>query len=245
MPLAIPKLEPEWVHLEQAATRIVEREPSLDIDKVRKTLCDAIAYRRLRVQSDDDPNDVLTWTAFRARRDGFIGASYADTWRMWMERRAEISWQAGIIVVSFGDHVVPIRLPRVRLAEAFALFETTTQETSPPEKVMASESPEELPASKALPKVPHSKLGEWYGERLKNWPPGQKSPSPEEDWAAARDFFKPKFRVTREQVLGKNGVRPELAPSHWTAKGRRPDFQDPDKLAEKLAIKLPDKPAKK
>jgi hypothetical protein len=59
MSFAIPKLEPDWVCLHEAAPRVVEREPSLDIGQVRQTLCDAIAYGRLHVQSDDDPMMLL------------------------------------------------------------------------------------------------------------------------------------------------------------------------------------------
>ena len=229
MSFAIPKLEPEWVYLQEAAARVVEREPSLDVGQVRKTLCDAITYGRLRVQSDDDPNDALTWTAFRARQRGFIGSSFAETWRMWLERGAEISWEAGIIAVSFGDHAVPIRLPRVRLADVLDLFEV-------PEEKPASEEAEEVPAQSPTTKklkVPEASLEAWYKDRVEKWPLEKNPPSEDDDWDAAIAHFT-EFNVIRDQI---RGVRTNLAPQAWRAHGRRPDFQDPNKLAEKLAKK--------
>jgi hypothetical protein len=142
MSFAIPKLEPDWVYLHEAAVRVVGREPSLDIDKVREALRDAIAFGRLRVQSDDDPNDALTWTACRATQRGFIGSPFAETWQMWLEGGAHINWETGRIFASIGDRIEPVRLPRVRLADVFDLFEVSEErpvpEEAPAEEVIAS-----------------------------------------------------------------------------------------------------------
>jgi hypothetical protein len=257
MPFTIPKLEPEWVHLHEAAAHVMEREPPLDVGQVRKTLRDAIAYDRLRVHSDDSLNDALTWTAYRARRQGLVGSTFAETWSRWLEGGAEIGWDAGMIFVSMAGRVVPVRLPRVRLADVFGLFEVPEEKPVPEEasteevesEVRApapiAEAAEEvseqgLPAPKKQKVLPE-KLKAWYGDWVKNWPPGQNPPSEKDDWDAAITHFS-RFNVRREQI---RKARSELAPEVWQAHGRRPDFQDPDKLAEKLAIKLADKPAKK
>jgi hypothetical protein len=80
-------------------------------------------------------------------------------------------------------------------------------------------------------------LESWYEERVKNWPSGQKSPSEDDDRIDARAQF-PELGVTREQI---RELRAKYAPETWKAQGRRPDCQDPKKLAEKLAKKRPDK----
>jgi len=258
MPFAVPKHEPECVYLQEAAAHVIEREPSLDIGQVRKALSDAIAYGRLRIQSDDDPNDALTWTAFRARQRGFIDSTFAETWRKWLENGAEIGWSVGRIFVSNGDNIVPIRLPRVRLAEVFSLFEVAEDkpavEEVPVEEVepkISAEGARELslvqdasaqdePTAKKR-KVPTAELEAWYPDRVKKWPAEKKPPNVDDDWTAAIAHFY-ELNVTREQI---RSVRKNFAPQSWKAHGRRPDFQDPNKLAKKLTIKLADKPADK
>lgn len=213
MSFAIPKLEPEWVYLHEAAAHVMEREPSLDVGQVRKTLCDAIAFGRLRVQSDDDPNDALTWTAFGARQRGFIGSSFAETWRIWLDSGAAISWKAGRIFVSIGDNdIVPIRLPRVRLADVFDLFEV------PEEKPAPEEAPaEEVITSKetAPKRVKDVEFRRWYQKRYDSWPEGQKAPNRDEDFAAALAVFsglsRSRFRIARNEIAKK-----------WTVGGRHP-----------------------
>jgi hypothetical protein len=81
-------------------------------------------------------------------------------------------------------------------------------------------------------KVPTADLEAWYEGRVKNWLP-QNPPSEHDDRRTAIAHFS-EFNVTREQI---RSVRKDHAPPAWKARGRRPDFQDPDKLTDKLAIK--------
>jgi hypothetical protein len=225
MPFAVPKLEPEWVHLQETAARVVEREPSLDIDQMRTTLRDAIKYGRLRVQSDDNPNDALTWTAFHAEQRGFIGSSFAATWRIWLENGAVISWEAGLIFVTIAGKVQPIRLPRVRLADVFDLFEV------PEEKPVPEEAPaEEVIASKeTTPKaVSEAKFRRWYKQRYDTWPEDQKAPDRDQDYTAACKEFP---GISRERF---RRARNDFA-KDWTEGGRPPGKSVDENLADYLA----------
>jgi hypothetical protein len=235
MPFAVPKLEPEWVHLQEAAARVVEREPSLDIDQVREALRDAIAFGRLRVQSDDDPNDALTWTAFRARQRGFIGSPFAETWRIWSENGAVISWEAGLIFVTIAGKVQPIRLPRVRLAEVFDLFEVPEEKPAPEEAASRSigemTPAEEIPVEEGPPQQAQTQeeptaadtaekpltaradLNRWFKARVDEWPEDQDPPSRDADLIAAREKF------PGVSPLWVREARRDLAPEKWKKKG--------------------------
>jgi hypothetical protein len=221
MSFAIPKLEPECVHLEEAAVRIVERAPSLDIDQVRKTLCDAIAYGRLRVQSDDGLNDALTLTAFRARQRGFIRDTFADTWQMWLERGAEISWKAGLIFVPFGDDIVPIRLPRVLLADVFELFDKpeekpTPEEAPTPAPIAAETAPasEMVPVQEMSPQETIEGIKGWFLDiYFPSFPPGEKPSEPDQVAAAAKEF---------PGVKGMRDIVRSIRPEKWSKPGPNP-----------------------
>jgi hypothetical protein len=251
MPFAIPpKPIPKSLRLHEAAARIVELEPSLDITEVLKRLCELVASGDLPARSEfQKPGDELTFSAERARRAGSLGRPFPETMLLWLDSGAVINRTEGVIIVENPRGQVALNpLPWVELEDVLRHFEVPSQapkEEAPALEVAPSEKTLEQKSATNKLKVPTEQLEAWYENRLKNWLPEKNPPSSEEDWVAAKAQF-PEFRVTRDQVLGRDyGVRPKLAPPAWKAPGRRPDFQDPDKLAEKLAIKLADKPPKK
>jgi hypothetical protein len=193
-----------------------------------------------------EPGDELNFRGERMRRAGFLGRTFAETWRLWLERGAEVKQAEGVIEIEMpGAHITRIPLPWVEWDDVLRLFERPATLES------VGAVPEEMPAEVALtrvavstttkPKASTERLETWYKDRVENWPLGQNPPSEDDDWNAAVAKF-PESSVTRAQI---RDVRSRLAPSAWTAKGRRPDFQNPNKLAEKLAIKPAGKPAKK
>jgi len=75
MVLAIPpKPVPKALRLHEAAARIVEFEPFLNINEVRKRLSELVASGDLPAQSEiEDPGNDLAWS-FGWRRAGLLGA---------------------------------------------------------------------------------------------------------------------------------------------------------------------------
>jgi hypothetical protein len=196
------------------------------------------------------PDIVCVEAIFRRALEegGLVDSNGTPAWH-WRQRfethgGVVIDWNAGAMFIPWFDHHrnewgrKPIR-PQFRRADWLALFPVATEEKLTPEEVEAEEvsAPKDVLAPKLGLKVPLSVLEPWYEERVRNWPPGQNPPSEDDDWEAARAQFS-EFRVTRDQI--RKEVRPKRAPLAWKAKGRRPDSQDPDKLAEKIAKKRAD-----
>jgi hypothetical protein len=217
MVLAIPpKPVPKALRLHEAAARIVELEPFLDINEVRKRLSELVASGDLPAQSEiEDPGNDLAWSTFGARRAGFWGCTFAETWHLWLEKGATIEWESNAIFVPIAGRLVRIPLPRVEWDDVLRLFSPATSGVK------------EVSSGKT---APDSELKSWYEERVKNWPSEQNPPTSNDDWTAARAQF-PEFKVTRDQI---RKVRSKLASPKWLARGRRPDSPRPDKLANKL-----------
>jgi hypothetical protein len=78
----------------------------------------------------------------------------------------------------------------------------------------ASQFSEQL---RQAPPVSIAALRSWYIERSKDWPPGERPPSSDQDLLAAREHFKG-HSVSREAV---RALRADFAPEAWKAKGRR------------------------
>jgi hypothetical protein len=132
MALAIPPRPVlQTLRLHDAAARIVELEPSLDIDEVRTRLCQLVASGALPARSEfQDPADDLTWGAEHLRRAGIIGRTFAETWRLWMERGCPINWAAGTIFANRTS----IPLPWVEWTDVLRLFEAMAQDASAPQE---------------------------------------------------------------------------------------------------------------
>jgi hypothetical protein len=58
---------------------------------------------------------------------------------------------------------------------------------------------------------------DWYRERVANWPTDCAPPSANDDWEDAKDQLT--LEPSRDQVAA---IRREVAPPHWTKRGRRP-----------------------
>jgi hypothetical protein len=206
MALALPpKPVPQLLRLHEVAARIVQLEPSLDASEVQGRLCELIASGDLPAQSEFQDDD-LTWRAFRARRAGLMGWTFAETWRLWLENQGPIDWDAGTILVSG----VSIPLPMVQWTDALPLFEVAAQRS---------------PRAKA---VSEAEVKRWYQGRIDTWPKGQDPPSRENDVVAARD----RFRGITVAMVRK--IRRDLAPESWRARGRRKPKKPAEKLANEI-----------
>jgi hypothetical protein len=112
MPLTLPpKPEPKKLRLHEAATRLIEQDPSLD-GLVQTRLVELIASETVPADSEFQPVNVMTPDAEERRRAGLLGHTFADTWRLWLERGAQIDWKAGLIHVP--GYLDPIPLPWIR-----------------------------------------------------------------------------------------------------------------------------------
>jgi hypothetical protein len=204
MALALPpKPVPQTLRLHDAAARIVELEPSLDMDEVRTRLCQLVASGALPARSEfQDPADALTWGTEHRRRAGIIGRTFAETWRLWMEAGCPINWAAGTIFVSRTS----IRLPWVEWTDVLRLFEAMAQDASAPQQQSTRADIEQ-------------KVERWYRDE---WIPlagvADKPPSEPEEMTAARTKF-PGVTKLRDLV---RATRKKHAPSHWRKPGPRP-----------------------
>src|SRR4029077_7212366 len=118
-----------------------------------------------------------------------------------------------------------IRLPRVRLADVFDLFEV------PEEKPAPEEAPaEEVITSKetAPKRVKDVEFRHRYQKRYDSGPEGQKAPNRDEDFAAALAVFpglsRSRFRIARNEIAKK-----------WTVGGAPSNRMVGETLAEYLA----------
>ena len=252
-----PKPAPKSLRLHEAADRIIGLEPSLDLNEVRRRLCELIASGDLQAKSEiEDPGNDLAWSN-GWKRAGLLGCTFTETWSLWLEKAVQLEWATGAIFIPIAGRIVRIPLPRVEWADVLRLFEvvavrTTDLVASAPtftapvlsidspsvqESIGEGSEPEAAPTVPAqevpTKKVATDKLETWYKGRVKIWPRGTNPPSQDDDWNAAKAQF-PEFRVARDQI---RGVRSKLAPPDWTKRGRRVDWLQPDKLAKKLAIK--------
>jgi hypothetical protein len=205
MALAIPpEPVPQSLRLHEAAARIVQLEPLLDIDEVRKRLRQLVASGALPARSEfQEPGDDLTWSAERWRRAGVIGRTFTETWRLWMEAGCPINWPAGMIFV--GGTSIP--LPWVEWTDVLRLFNV------------------KKPAQ-AKKAVKEAEFRRWYQNRVDTWPEGQDPPSRDDDIAAAQNKF-PGITVPRVRR-----ARKDLAPEPWQRRGRRKSKKLAEKLAD-------------
>ena len=75
-------------------------------------LVELIAHEIVPAHSEFQPFNIMTPDAEKMRRAGFLRRTFADTWRLWLERGAQIDWKAGLIhVPGYPD---PIPLPWIR-----------------------------------------------------------------------------------------------------------------------------------
>jgi hypothetical protein len=262
MPLILPpKPQPKKLRLHEAVARIIEREPSLDALVVQEILLDLIECEEVPAESEFQPFNIMTPDAEEKHRAGLLGRTFADTLRLWRKRGARFDLKAGLIQVPGYPDSIPlpliswdvllgklrVALKAIGVAAGAPVFTAPTMcitqaDASPPqaksgpvEKASVSESPS---LQQKKPNVPREDLESWYKIRVGDWPPTQKHPSADEDWEAAKTRF-PDYQVARGRIYGhrRDGVRHKFAPPAWTAPGRRPDSQDPEKLTKKLTKK--------
>ena len=110
------------LRLHEAAARIVEFEPFLNINEVRKRLSELVASGDLPAQSEiEDPGNDLAWS-FGWRRAGLLGRTFAETLHLWLEKGATIEWESNAIFVPIAGRRVRIPLPRVEWDDVLRLF---------------------------------------------------------------------------------------------------------------------------
>jgi hypothetical protein len=78
--------------------------------------------------------------------------------------------------------------------------------------------------------VSSPQLTAWMEERLQSWPPSEKRPTEEEDWAAAKAHFeKVGITVTRDAL---RQIREDVTPPEWRRQGRRKALDQRNKSAK-------------
>jgi hypothetical protein len=139
----------------------------------------------------------MTPDAEQKRRVGLLGRTFADTWRLWLERGAQIDWKAGLIhVPGYPD---PIPLPWIRWDILLSLLVSDLNAIG-----IAVSGPVFTAPTLSLI-LPEEKFRYWFlNVYVPSFPPGEKPPEKDQAKAAHDEF--PDIKHMRKLV---RQVRPE------------------------------------